>query len=322
MADLEERPERLIGCLGDYQWPDPQPLALDRLQLPALPADRPAAPRRLRRHPRARRGARRAGRVQLRPGGGRRGSQLRLPARVQARPLLVERLHHRPRLHRRPRPPPARPARKAGQAAPARSRTRSSRRTGDDAVDAEKEQRRQERQQRAEAKEAATRRQLRARPQAAAPLRRAQDHHAGREAAGAADPRPRRGQARRPRPALRPRGLADRRAKEVRGKTVEKTRYPEGYEAAEQLYAQIERARTPEQVIGRLLQALIAAHAADEEALPASAPRLLRPARPLRRRAERRDPDDRSTGSPSPSFPAHLAAKHRDSDEPGEADAA
>src|SRR5207253_8948187 len=28
VSDLEERPERLIGCLGDHQWPDPQPLAL------------------------------------------------------------------------------------------------------------------------------------------------------------------------------------------------------------------------------------------------------------------------------------------------------
>ena len=116
------------------------------------------------------------------------------------------------------------------------------------------------------------RRELRARPQAAAPLRRTQDHHAGREAARAADPRPRRGQARRARPALRrARTGRSSRPKEVRGKTVEKTRYPEGDEAAEQLYASIERARTPEQVIGRLLQALIAAHAADEEALAASA---------------------------------------------------
>ena len=28
VADLEERPERVIGCLGDHQWPDPQPIAL------------------------------------------------------------------------------------------------------------------------------------------------------------------------------------------------------------------------------------------------------------------------------------------------------
>ena len=110
--------------------------------------------------------------------------------------------------------------------------------------------------------------------------------------------------------------------KEVRGKTVEKTRYPEGYEAAEQLYAQIERARTPEQVIGRLLQALIAAHAADEEALAASArvyydlpgrygdgpsgeiQSIARPARQVR-------------PSPRTSPPSSD-----DSDEPGEADAA
>jgi ParB/RepB/Spo0J family partition protein len=58
--------------------------------------------------------------------------------------------------------------------------------------------------------------------------------------------------------------------KEVRGKTVEKPRYPEGWEAAEQLYAQIERARTPEQIVGRLLQALIAARAADQNAVAGS----------------------------------------------------
>jgi hypothetical protein len=58
--------------------------------------------------------------------------------------------------------------------------------------------------------------------------------------------------------------------KEVRGKTVEKARYPDGDEAAAQLYASIERARSPEQVVGRLLQALIAAHAADPQAVAAS----------------------------------------------------
>ena len=54
---------------------------------------------------------------------------------------------------------------------------------------------------------------------------------------------------------------------ERRGKQVEKARYPEGWEAAEQLYAWIGRARTAEQIIGRLLQALIAAHAADQDAV-------------------------------------------------------
>ncbi len=58
--------------------------------------------------------------------------------------------------------------------------------------------------------------------------------------------------------------------KEVRGKTVDKLRYPHREEVAAQLYASIERARTPEQVVGRLLQALIAAHAADQNAVAAS----------------------------------------------------
>ena len=58
---------------------------------------------------------------------------------------------------------------------------------------------------------------------------------------------------------------------EVRGKPVSKSRYPTGPEAAAQLYASIARARTPEQIIGRLLQALLAAHAADQSAVAMSA---------------------------------------------------
>ena len=57
---------------------------------------------------------------------------------------------------------------------------------------------------------------------------------------------------------------------ERRGSQVEKRRYPEGFEAAEQLYAWIGRARSAEQILGRLLQALIAAHAADQDALAQS----------------------------------------------------
>ena len=74
-------------------------------------------------------------------------------------------------------------------------------------------------------------------------------------------------------------------------------------------------------MIGRLLQALIAAHAADEEALPASARVYY-------------DLPGRYGDGPSGEIqtivdrlaksvlPRALAAKHRDSDEPGEADAA
>ena len=270
-TELEERPERLIGCLGDYEWPDPQPLALavssyQHYTLDSLPLPDGCDDIRERVA-----GARRAGRVPLRPGGGGRGSRLRLPARDQARPLLVARLHHRPRLHRRPGAHPARPARKAGQAASARHRqTRRVDAGSGGGEQAEAERRRQERQQRSEAKEAATAanfelgRKLQLRydaPKITTPvakllalliLDRDADKLAGR-------------------------GLRYVREDwqvvepvESRGKTVDKARYPEAHEAAEQLYAQIERARTPEQVIGRLLQALLAAHAADEEALPQS----------------------------------------------------
>ncbi len=101
---------------------------------------------------------------------------------------------------------------------------------------------------------------------------------------------------------------------EQRGKAVEKRRYPEAFEAAEQLYAQIGRARTPEQVIGRLLQALVAAHAADEEALPQS------------KRVYWETPGSYDDGPSSeipallerlakPVLPRHLAAKRQPGDE-------
>ncbi|MGH3049294.1 MAG: hypothetical protein ACRDLK_03975 [Gaiellaceae bacterium] len=108
---------------------------------------------------------------------------------------------------------------------------------------------------------------------------------------------------------------------EVRGKTVEKTRYPEGREAALELYAQIERARTPEQVIGRLLQALLAAYGADEDALPQS------------KRAFYDLPGGYGDGPSSeipailarlakPVLPRHLAAKQHDDEAGDRADAA
>ena len=293
--DLEERPERLIGCLGDYEWPDPQPIALARQQLPPLPARQPAAAgRRLRRHPRTRTPA-------LGEQVGFRFDQEDADAarsygcllEFKRRPLLVERLHHRPGLHRRPRPPAARPARAQSQAARARGRQRAETRT--------RRRRRSTRRRSsgarsassaAEAKQAATAanfelgRKLQLRydaPKITTPV-------AKLLALLILDRR--RGQARRARPALRARGLADRRADRGPRQDGREGPLPGGDEAAEQLYAAIERARSPEQVIGRLLQALIAAHAADEQALAASRARLLRAARPLRRRAKRRDPVD------------------------------
>ena len=129
-----------------------------------------------------------------------------------------------------------------------------------DAVDAEKEQRKQERQRQAEAKQAATAanfelgRKLQLRydtVKITAPLARVL-------ALLILDREPEK---------LAGRGLRYAREDwqitetvERRGKQVEKARYPEGWEAAEQLYAWIGRARTAEQIIGRLLQALIAAH--------------------------------------------------------------
>ncbi len=56
VVELEARPERVIGCLGDHDWPDPRPIALAgsnnlRYRLDDLP-------RPLRRNPHPRRGAR------------------------------------------------------------------------------------------------------------------------------------------------------------------------------------------------------------------------------------------------------------------------
>jgi len=269
IADLEERPERLIGCLGDHEWPDPQPLALavsgyqhytlDDLPLPAGCDDIRS-------------------RVEAldQPVGFRFGQEEADAARSYG--CLLECKHDRfwsssfitdpAFIADRVRLQLDQLEQQAKRRQPEADRQQSAQ--APETLDVEKERRRQERQQRTEAKDAATAanfelgRKLQLRydaPKITTPvakllalliLDRDADKLAGR-------------------------GLRYVREDwqiveptEVRGKTVEKTRYPEGREAAEQLYAQIERARTPEQLIGRLLQALIAAHAADDEGLPAS----------------------------------------------------
>jgi ParB/RepB/Spo0J family partition protein len=270
--DFEHRPERVVGCLGDHAWPDPQPIALqvssyyqyefDSLPLPtegyddireryaALgeevgfcfdEADADAA-----------RGY--GCLLEFKNGNYRSASCITDPAFIADRVRLKLDAHQRELKKRE------------------RQATRQQRDTGSDGevVDLDKEQRRQERQQKAEARETAIAanfdlgRKLQLRYDQAkitTPIAKLLallilDSHAEK---------------------LAGRGLRYAREdwqiveqKEVRGKTVDKARYPEGWEAAEQLYASIERARNPEQVVGRLLQALIAAHAADQDAVAGS----------------------------------------------------
>jgi len=269
ISDLEERPERVIGCLGDYDWPDPQPLALAVSSYQHYPLDSLPLP---------------DGcddiRERVEALGEAVGFSFGQEEADAARSYgcLLECKHDRfwsssfitdpafvadrvrlqlDQLERQAK----RAQREAERQQPAATA---------EAVDVAKERRGQERQQRSEAKEAATAanfelgRKLQLRydaPKITTPvakllalliLDRDADKLAGR-------------------------GLRYVREdwqvvepKEVRAKTVEQSRYAEASEAADALYAAIERARTPEQVIGRLLQALIAAHAADEDALPQS----------------------------------------------------
>jgi len=268
--DLEQRPERLIGSLGDYEWPDPQPIALgvssyyqyplDSLPLPAEGCDDI-------RERYANLGeevgfrfdhtdadaARSYGcLLEFKDGNHWSSASITDPAFIADRVRLKLDSYER-ELKKRERAA----AREDAGSAP-------------QAVDAEKQQRRQERQERAEAKQAAIAanfelgRKLQLRydaPKITTPLAKLL---ALLILDGQADK-------------LAGRGLRYVREdwqivepKEVRGKTVEKARYPDGDEAAAQLYASIERARSPEQVVGRLLQALIAAHAADPQAVAAS----------------------------------------------------
>jgi ParB family chromosome partitioning protein len=271
-ADLEERPERLIGCLGDYEWPDPQPLALGissyqhyRLEDLPLPdgcddiRDRTAA---------------------LEAEYGSVGFAFGHEEADAARSYgcLLEFKRDRYWSHAYITDPVfvADRIRLQLDQLEAEAERRQTTKTDNPAapkpetLDAQQEQRRVERQQQTEQRQQAVAanfelgRKLQLRydaPKITAPvakllayliLDRDADKLAGR-------------------------GLRYVREDwqivepvEHRGKTVDKQRYPEAWECAEQLYAQIERARTSEQVIGRLLQALIAAYAADEDALPQS----------------------------------------------------
>ena len=269
--DLEQRPERVVGYLGDHEWPDPQPIALHvsshyRYELDSVPlpaegcddireryaalgeeigfcfdqADADAA-----------RGY--GCLLEFKNGNYWSSSCITDPAFIADRVRLKldryerelkKREHDAAKQNANPTP---------------------------EVIDEGKEQRRQERQQKAEAKQAAV----------------AANFELGRKLQLRYD------QAKITTPVakllallvldgqavkLAGRGLRYVRedwqvveTKEVRGKSIDKPRYPHGDEAAEQLYAAIERARTPEQVVGRLLQALIAAHAADQEAVAKSA---------------------------------------------------
>jgi ParB/RepB/Spo0J family partition protein len=309
-ADLEERPERLIGCLGDHEWSDPQPLALavsgyqhyrlDQLPLPDGSDDiRERA-------------------AELASEYGSVGFVFGQPEADAARSYgcLLEFKRDRFWSHAYITDPLFVADRVRLQLdqleAEAKRRRKKAEPSGPEqpTPETEKQQRRIERQQQAAAREQAVAanfelgRKLQLRydaPKITTPiakllalmiLDRDPDKLAGR-------------------------GLRYVREDwqivepaEVRGKTVDKQRYPEGGECAEQLYAQIERARTPEQVIGRLLQALIAAHAADEEALPQS--RRVYHELPGRYgdapSCEIQTTLDRLT---KPVLPRHLAAKQR-----------
>ncbi len=270
-ADLEEQPGRLIGCLGDYEWPDPQPVALhlgysryplDHLPIPAEGCgdihERYAA----------------LGREVLFSFGdedadaGRsygclleftRGSwgssrYLTDPAFIADRVRLALDGHEARQ-------------REQIQAADAAAPDPLSGTTGADVVEVEKERRKRERQQQTQARQQATSanfelgRKLQLRydtVKITAPLARLLallilDRDAEK---------------------LAGRGLRYAREDwqitetvERRGNTVEKSRYPESWEAAEQLHAWIGRGRSAEQILGRLLQALIAAHTADQDAV-------------------------------------------------------
>jgi ParB/RepB/Spo0J family partition protein len=270
VGELEEQPDRLIGCLGDYQWPDPQPIALhvgyhryalDSLPLPAEGSDDI-------RERYAALGEEVGFGFAQEDADAARGYGCLLEFKqgrfwgpssyITDAVFIADRVRlaldgYEKQLKRRQREADRQQTHDTDQPV--------------DAVDAEKEQRKQERQRQAEAKQAATAanfelgRKLQLRYDAVkitAPLARVL-------ALLILDREPEK---------LAGRGLRYAREDwqitetvERRGKQVEKARYPEGWEAAEQLYAWISRARTAEQIIGRLLQALIAAHAADQDAV-------------------------------------------------------
>jgi ParB family chromosome partitioning protein len=270
VEELEESPERVIGCLGDHDWPDPQPVALhvssyqqyglDSLPLPADGCDdirerytalgQEVGFRFDQEDADAARGY--GCLLEFKDGRFWSSSYITDPVFIADRVRLKLDSHEKQIRQQR------------------RGATHPNDGDAPQTLDVEKEQRRQERQQRTEAKQTAIAanfelgRKLQLRydaPKITTPVARLLallilDSHADK---------------------LAGRGLRYTRedwqiteCKEVRGNTVEKPRYPEGWEAAAQLYAQIERARTPEQVVGRLLQGLIAAHAADQNAVAGS----------------------------------------------------
>ena len=271
LDDLEERPERLIGYLGDYEWPDPQPIALGvssyhHYPLESLPLPGEGCDDIRERH--AALGQEVGFRFDQADADAARGYGCLLEFKdgnhwsssfITDPVFIADRVRLKLDSYERE----------------LRKRERAAARDHDDQaarpLDAEKEQRRQERQQQAEAKQAAISanfelgRKLQLRydaPKITTPVAKLL---ALLILDGQADK-------------LAGRGLRYTREdwqvvepKEVRGRTVEKARYPHAEEAAAQLYASIDRARTPEQVVGRLLQALIAAHAADPRAVPVSA---------------------------------------------------
>jgi ParB family transcriptional regulator, chromosome partitioning protein len=269
-AELEERPERLIGSLGDFEWPNPQPLALavseyQRYALDSLPLPDGCDDIRERAAALGSEAGFRFGQEEADAARGY-GCLLEIKRdRFWSHAYITDSGFIADRVRMQLDQLEKEAAQREREAA---KRTDSTPESGGE--EGEAERRRQERQQRSEAKEAATAanfelgRKLQLRydaPKITTPvakllalliLDRDADKLAGR-------------------------GLRyvreDWQVVEPfvsRGKTVDKARYPEAHEAAQQLYAQIERARSPEQVIGRLLQALLAAHAADEDALPQS----------------------------------------------------
>lgn len=276
LTELEERPERLIGCLGDYQWPDPQPVALavsgyqhyqlDDLPLPEGCEDIAERTRALE----AEYGS--VGFVfRDEEADAARGYGCLLEIKRErffAHAYITDPAFIADRVRQQLDQLEKQAAERQRHPATADGQHDSGGKGGD--VEAEVERRRQEREQRLEATEAAV----------------AANFELGRKL-----------QLRYDAPKLTTRLakllallVLDREAEKLagrglryvredwqlvetvasRGRQVEKRRYPEAWETAEQLYAQIERSRTPEQVIGRLLQALLAAYAADEEALPMS----------------------------------------------------
>ena len=122
VGELEEQPDRLIGCLGDYQWPDPQPIALhvgyhryalDSLPLPAEGCDDI-------RERYAALGEEVGFGFDQEDADAARGYGCLLEFK-QGRFWSVQ-LHHRPRLHRRPRPARTRRLREATEAPSTRGR--------------------------------------------------------------------------------------------------------------------------------------------------------------------------------------------------------